>query len=295
LRVINGKIELHFQCETVLMVSVSEMAMKFILFFMCFYIHVSVLANPSPDYISHEASSLNNEKTLHVALELFPPWIMADETGSVDELLKIIDRSPSYKIKTRYTTYARAKQLLLSDQVDIFAVGNKNHESPTFLNKVVTIDLGVESFVDYYSQSKQKLNNINDVGSYPIGVTLGGIELAAKMSGLPKERFFEIISIESLVKMLKAGRIHVFIAERNHAINAIKRFDLKNIYYKKASEIPLDFVFYVKNNNKGEMIKHDFEKLFNTLDVDSIFHEKFQYLSLPDKGQVNLHPVQPHI
>ena len=119
----------------------------------------------------------------------------------------------------------------------------------------------------------------------PIGTPGGNEELFMNILGIPKENIITN-DIESLLKMLQAGRIKAFVFARVPSMQTIKKINAENVYYQYCNNTT-QASFAVKKN-WGDKLKEKIDGLIKKIDTDKIFKPFNDMVNLPQNGIVKV-------
>jgi polar amino acid transport system substrate-binding protein len=222
-----------------------------------------------------------------VGLEPLPPLIKQDATGYTVTLLKKIEEVSDLKFNIRIKPYVRIKDELKNDSLDLIGHTPYQHETPDFYQYAQDLDWNITAMTDLYATSEAKLDLAN---AQKIGTPRGNAEFYSETLGIPITRFTSSGDIDSLLKMLKDGRIDVFVFERASTMGAIKNLNLKNIFYKKIIDIPA--TLSLRKDPAGDALKAKIDDLIKKVNYTEIFKDYNRYVELPAQGVVDIDKIE---
>jgi len=222
-------------------------------------------------------------QTVQVAVEPFPPLIIDRDSGYTIELLKKIETISDLKFEITVVPWIRAKDLLKHGVYDMIAHSAPQAEGEDFYTYAEELIWKKEVCSDIYVTKQEKLQHLNDI---LVGVPRGGENAAHELAGIPLKNIWAG-DLENLFKMLQKGRIEAFWYERGSSMSTIEKLKLTDIFYKKLPEEPVFAGIAVRKDEEGLRLKEKLDKLLETVDYDSIFHDYDAFLKMPNTGVLN--------
>lgn len=135
---------------------------------------------------------------------------------------------------------------------------------------------------DIIAMKKETLADIKNIQM--IGTPRGNKEFAADLTGIPGANFYDNGSIETLLAMLKEGRINAFWFPRATTLPEVKKMNLK-VFYKSIPEKGLAITFSTSKTEQGQALKTKFETALKKVKWEKIFKESLDLDKLPSEGQ----------
>ncbi len=224
-------------------------------------------------------------EVIQVALEPFPPLITKEGKGFTVEMLRAIEEMSDYQFEIRQMPYNRAKIELKTGNVDLIGHTPKGMETKDFYEYAMDLNWSVESKTDVYVVNKSYLQG-SGYKKMRIGAPRGNKEFYSELFAIPVERFYDG-DLANLLKMLAKGRIDAFIFERASTMTTIRKYKIKNVYYKNINAT-LRPGFAVRKNKRGSELKKKMDQLIETLDHIRIYHSYLEYMQLPDDDVVTM-------
>ncbi len=222
---------------------------------------------------------------LVVAFEPFPPFIFEDGHGLTVDMLREIEKISDLRFDVKIMTYARAKQELQHERIDIAGHTPKNLETPEFYQYAVELDWQIETTSDLFSLTPKYLD-LKEISAKKIATTTGNAGFLAEQMGVDASLLLEVRNLHQLVNMLLKGRIDVLVFERASVMTLLKQENTYGVYYQSIGSIPASMA--VRNDEMGLALKTKLDKLICQLDLDKIFSGYLKYIHLPSNGKTSI-------
>ncbi len=229
---------------------------------------------------------LCHAEEVKVGLEPFPPLIKTSTTGYTVIMLKEIEKISDFKFYIKIMPYNRAKLQLKTKKIDLMGHTPSGVETKEFYAYAQDINWQINTFTDLYGIKKENVEQSKLKTMSKIGTPRGNVDFFSELLGIPAKQFYEG-EIGSLLKMLKKGRIEVFIFERASTMSTIKKHKIDNIFYKMV-DISVPAGLAVRTDDEGEKLKKKLDKLIKKLDTRKIFGPYLKYINLPKHGIVDI-------
>ena len=203
-------------------------------------------------------------------------------------MLKEIEKKSDLKFEITLMTYARAKMELRNQTVDLIGHIPVGLEEPSFYKYATELKWSVQAKSDIFAMTAKSVVPETFKKLSPIGVPRGNKEFLGNMAGVPLDNITEINTIESMVKMLKLGRLKGIIFERSSVMSAITKQKIEGVHYKMHPPKVIPTGFAVQKSIKGKKLGEKIDNLISIVDKDKIFKNYFKYMNLPDSGIVSI-------
>ncbi|WP_368171002.1 transporter substrate-binding domain-containing protein [Aeromonas sp. R9-2] len=222
-----------------------------------------------------------------VGLEPMPPLINPDATGYTVTLLKKIEEVSDLKFNIKIKPYVRIRKELKHGSLDLIGHTPYQNETPDFYQYAQDLSWNVISIADIYATSEDKLNLMS---ARKIGTPRGNAEFHSAALGIPIAKFTASGDIDSLLKMLEAGRIDIFLFERAATMKEIKNLNIRGFFYKKVMVMPS--TLSLRKGPEGDALKLKIERSINKINQEDVFEEYNRYIEMPEKGVVDIDNVR---
>ncbi|MCP4133238.1 MAG: transporter substrate-binding domain-containing protein [bacterium] len=239
-------------------------------------------ANVEKNEAAGEDIKKDDSNIVKVGLEPFPPLIIDENKGYTVKMLKEIEAISDLKFNITIRPYNRSKKELERGNLDLLGHTPYKLETKEFYNYAQEIDFNIATRTDLYVTDKSKYKNIKKL---KIGIPRGNENFASQLLGIPIENFY-VGELESLLKMLKSGRIDAFWFERASTMSTLKKLKIADIYYKKYPQRQIPASLAVRKDKKGMELKQKIDSLVKKVNQKKIFKDYYIYLTMPDSGKV---------
>lgn len=216
-------------------------------------------------------------------IEPFPPIFTENGQGLGADLLKKIQKNSDLNFQIRIMTYARAKKELKNDRIDAIGLIPKGLETKEFYQYALELDWYFNNHVDIYSL-EQKYLNIDAIPTKSLGTLIGNADFFAAVLNIPRKKFFEVSSLDQLIKMLEKKRLNAIVFERVSTMSSIQKIKQKNVYYRFLKDIPATFA--VPNTEQGKELKLLLDSHIKQHTTADTFQRDPRYHNLPIQGKV---------
>lgn len=231
--------------------------------------------------ISLSHSSYSEE--IEVGFEPFPPLINEDGSGLVVDMLTRLSAGKNLNFNLNIMTYARAKQDLESQRLNLIGLTPYQFETKPFYQYATELNWHIDTHVDFFALDKSYFN-IEQLPDGSIGTLIGNAEFFSEIVNVPTIKFVEVSSLEQLVKMLELGRLKIILFERVSTMSTIKTLGIENIYYKKMGMVPASLA--VSSTPAGLILKSQLDDLLSNVKNEEFFSEFINYTSMNESGEV---------
>lgn len=221
-----------------------------------------------------------SKEIVKVGLEVFPPLIIDANKGYTIDILKEIEKNSDLGFQVVIMPYSRARTEIASGASQLIGHTPYKLESKDFYAYAQEINLQIETKTDLYVMNEKKFENYKNL---KIGIPRGNEIFASDLLGIPVENFY-VGELESLLKMLEAGRIDAFWFERSSTMKTIEKLKIKNVYYEN---IPSESIFAglaVQKNAFGNDLRQKMETSLQKINLKVILKELDRYNKMPAKG-----------
>ncbi|UZE97324.1 substrate-binding periplasmic protein [Alkalimarinus alittae] len=245
-------------------------------------------------YIALVVCCLNSNvyaETVRVYVET--PSVLVDEEGRSlgISVFKAMEKVSDLRFKFTRSTYSRALLNLKKDKADVVLHLPYGVE-PGFDEYGIYLDWSVPVKADLYAVDPKSFKNLSEIGDKQIGIPRGNAKFASKLTGIPQEKFYEVDTMNSLIKMLAAKRVDLIWFDRVAVRQALKQYNVSNIYYYEYPKLGKQGSIGVglQNTERGRRLKKVIDELIPLIDVDTILAPYYKHLQpdLPATGKVNL-------
>ncbi|WP_323117180.1 type 2 periplasmic-binding domain-containing protein, partial [Klebsiella quasivariicola] len=127
------------------------------------------------------------------------------------ELLKKIEEVSDLKFQIKIKPYIRLRKEIEHGTLDLIGHTPYGKETKEFYQYAQDLNWSISSVSDIYAKSESKLKISRAI---KIATPRGNAEFHSALLGIPISRFTDSGDLDSSIKMLKAGRIDLFIFER---------------------------------------------------------------------------------
>lgn len=221
---------------------------------------------------------------IHIGLEPFPPIITEGGQGYAIDMFKAIEKISDLTFHFHLMNYARAKKELQKNSLDMIGLTPQGHETADFYTYAEDLNWSIAAKVDLFTLNK-KYFDTQILPKQSIGTLRGNADFFSELLNIPRDKFIEVSSLPQLIQMLARKRLSVITFERASTMSTIEKFQLGNIYYKKAAEIPASFAVY--KSQSGKSLKNKIDKLLIKVKSNHYFNDYFEYQALEDAGIIN--------
>ncbi len=222
---------------------------------------------------------------IEVGLEPLPPLIVNKTTGLSIKLLKEAEKISDLRFKITMMPYNRAKNDLKGGSISMMGHTPKGQEEKEFYTYAHELDWSVPTVIDLYTITKGHLAKDMYKKIPKIGTPRGNKEFLAELLGIPLKHFYEG-ELNSLLKMMKGGRVDAILFERASTQSTIKELKLSGIMYKKLVDVAAGFG--LQKTPEGTRLKIKIDKILSKVNKDKIFKDYLNYMSLPPQGKVSI-------
>ena len=219
-----------------------------------------------------------------VGLEPLPPLITNEKTGLTIDLLRQIEKHSELSFTIHILPYNRAKRNLKTGAIQLMGHTPYQVETQEFYSFAQELDWSLQTMTDLYALTPEKLQPAYYKHQGTIGTPRGNEEFFAELYDIPLKNFFPYGDIKSLLKMLNAKRIDLFLFERASSMTAIKSINLPRVYYRQIDSIPVSMA--VQKNPAGKELKRIIDTTIQRLDQDRIFADYLRYRDMPSSGVI---------
>tara|TARA_R110001599_G_scaffold292070_1_gene495696 strand:+ start:313 stop:1152 length:840 start_codon:yes stop_codon:yes gene_type:complete len=218
---------------------------------------------------------------------------LVDEQGNSlgIKVLQAVEEVSDLEFEFTRSTYSRALLNLKSNKADV--VLHLPYEvEPGFDEYGIYLEWTVPVKADLYTLNPNNLIDISKIGNNKIGIPRGNIGFASKMTDIPQEKFYEVNTLASLVKMLAAKRVDLIWFDRVSTQQEFRNQNIHNIYYHEIPKFGKKGSIGVglQKTKKGLRLKKKLDHLLTQIDVESILASYYKHLNpdLPPTGIMNL-------
>jgi len=216
-------------------------------------------------------------RTIKVGLEPFPPLINSNKTGYTIDLLEQVGKVSGLKFEYIIMPYSRAKSGLKTKTLDLIAHTPFENESKNFYTYASELYFSIEAHVDIISLDSDFEDLDSFVYKNQIGTPRGNEEFFSSLYNITLKNFYPG-ELESLILMLKKGRIKYLIFDRAAMNKYCTKYIKKKVYYKSLGLIGAGFA--VSNSKEGSILKKKIESSIKKINTDKIYQN---YLKLQEK------------
>lgn len=219
-----------------------------------------------------------------VGLEPLPPLVTKGKTGLTIDFLRQIEKHSALSFNIYILPYNRAKRNLRTGTIHLMGHTPFQVETQEFYTFAQELDWSLHTIADMYALQPEKLQPEYYKVKGTIGTPRGNEAFFAELYNIPVENFFPYGDIESLIKMLRAKRIDLFMFERVSSMTAIQTIKLPRVYYRQMDTIPVSLA--VQKTPEGTQLKKILESTIRLLDEEKIFAEYLKYQEMPATGVI---------
>lgn len=223
---------------------------------------------------------------IKVALEPLPPFVKHNKSGLTIDLLKAVEQHTDLTFNIYVLPYNRAKRYLKAGNIELMGHTPYGVETQEFYSYAIELDWFIKTTTDIYSMDAKNLADDVYKTLLRVGTPRGNEAFFSELYNIPINQFVHHGDLENLLRMLKGGRLDLFMFERSSTMHVIKSLKLKGIQYRKIDAIPIGLA--VRKDLKGFKLKKQLESAFKKVDQEAIFSSFVKYNDLPDKGEVSL-------
>jgi len=216
-------------------------------------------------------------------MEPFPPFVNAQGNGLTIDMLHAIEAISDLEFDIEIMTYARAKQQLKNNRLDIIGHTPKNLETASFYQYAQELEWIVDTTSDIFVFDRKHFNLLK-LKKGRIGTTLGNADFFSKQMNIPRDKFIQTATMRQLVDMFIKRRIDVLVFERVSVMTLLQEQKITGVYYQSIGKVPASLG--VHKNASGDELKEKLDLLIKQLPLDDIFSGYLKYTSLPKKGKV---------
>jgi len=224
-------------------------------------------------------------ETITVGLEPFPPFVDEYGKGLTINMLNAIEEISDLEFDIQIMTYARAKNELKYQRINIAGHTPKDSETDAFYDFAEELNWQIHTTSVLFS-FKEKYLNIDNVKPRTIGTTTGNAIFLAEQLGIDPSLFVEVRTLNQLVDMFIARRIDVITFERASVMTLLSEKNIFDVYYKTIGSIPASMA--VHKGKRGAALKAKIDGIIEQLDLDKIFSGYLHYINLPDNGKTSI-------
>ncbi len=150
---------------------------------------------------------------IKIALPLIPNWSSLDQSGFMDELLKLLKKNGLKNFETTQYPVKRAIQNFILNRNDCIAGGDKAFASRYSKEIILSSNPIFKTDVSLYLPigHKNKISSLDQLKNKPVGILRG---FSGSFSHLVKNKGLKILkgnSIDQLILMLNSNRIQAII------------------------------------------------------------------------------------
>ena len=223
-------------------------------------------------------------EVIKVGLEPFPPLITEEGKGFSVKMLRAMEKISDIRFKIKIMPYNRAKVELKKGIKNLIGHTPYQLETKEFYVYAQELNWSINAPLDIYSMDKGNLHPDKFKTLKKIGTPRGNEGFFSEVYGIPIEQFYSSGDIGSLLKMMKKGRIDIFLFERASTMTKIQEIGIKNVFYRNIDIIPASFG--VRKDKQGTELKRKLDVLIKKVDQQQIFYEHLKYSNLPKSGIV---------
>lgn len=220
---------------------------------------------------------------IYIGMEPFPPFVDAQGAGLTIDMLHAIEDISDLEFTIEIMTYARAKNQLKNNRIDIIGHTPKNLETPEFYLYAQELDWIIDTTSDIFVFDRQNFD-LGKLKKGRIGTTLGNADFFARQMGIPREKFIQTATMRQLVDMFVKRRIDVLVFERVSVMTLLQEQKITGVYYQSIGKVPASLGVF--KSSSGDKLKKKMDDLIKQLPLDDIFSGYLKYTTLPSKGKV---------
>lgn len=224
-------------------------------------------------------------ETYKIGIEPMPPFINDAKSGYSVEMLKALEKEmPNDKFVFEEAPYNRLKTGLKDGSYDMVGHTPYGAEVKEFYEYAEDVNWQFEAITDLYVVNKDLLKDPTKIKQ--IGTPRGNKEFAAELTGIPVNQFYDQGTIDSLLAMLKAGRIDGFWFPRATTLPIIKSLGFK-VYFKAYPAQSPPIAFSTSKSEKGKALKSKVETALKKVKWETYFKAVLEYNKLGQEGEFN--------
>lgn len=218
---------------------------------------------------------------------------LVDDSGNPlgIKILQAVEEISDLRFNFTRSTYTRALLNLKDHKADIVLHVPYKVE-PGFEEYGIYLDWTVPVKADLYTFDPKIFQDLTKIGNGKIGIPRGNSNFASVMTGIPKEKFYEVNTMNALIKMLVADRVDLIWFDRVSIQQALREQKVHNVFYyeipkfEKKGSIGIG----LQKSKKGRLLKEQLDHLLFQIDIATILEPYYKHLKpeLPQAGLINI-------
>lgn len=212
--------------------------------------------------------STKSAETIRIGLEPFPPLINSNKSGYTINFLEKISKLMGVEFEYIIMPYSRAKNGLQKRKLDLIAHTPFENETALFYSYARELEFNILAHVDIISLTNDFSDFKSDQSRKMIGTPRGNEEFFSEIYNIPLNNFYTG-ELESLMLMLKKGRIKYLLFDRASLKRYSQKYIQSKVYFKYLGDLGAGFA--VSNSKEGLQLKRRLDKIIKKLNTKEIF------------------------